>query len=1056
MLLNNEARYLIRQPLLWLACIILPLVAYVFAIGIGGIDALADKRLQALHMTLLMMSLPLLIAALTPLILLRDQHYQMAELILVTPQSRYKRLAVRVLMLFFVSAALMLLGFMLMWFSLSLQFDFQWPLLALSFYNFALLALPTCAFLASLASYLAQRFESAVVIYAFFGALWLAYIILASMTGSPMLAGSSIVDPLLFESLRWLDPFGITALLAFYQSPELRLFGDWIFYLNRLGYCLLALGLFYASLKSTPFKSSIALRLPDNLSATTDLSYSAFTSHPSAVKQLVQLSWLAISGLLQQRLNQLILIGWGLLMFNEVLSAMNYAEPLAVLQATSLDALNRISSDVLPLMGCLLALLWSWQLCWRNRQTHMAELVASAPVRSGVLMFSHVVALTVLLSLLMLLTALASLAAELVANSNILPIQYVMQLSIAGLSLMVLGALFIASHTLCRSPLLAAAGCIGILLMKYTPLSGTLGLTHTLWKIASSPLQAADAYWGYEQSLSVHWPFMSFWLLVCLCLLWLAAKCSHRGTSFIIHKTRKLGLGSIALLALTVVVGFNLHNNIIDERPLLNSDMREQWRAEYEKNYAHWANMAQPTISQIDSTVDIFPQIGQAKFALTYTLENLSAQAIDKLLIGNDIATGLAQLSLSVDSTRQYDPKLNQTIVSLSKAIKPGEQLTMWSNLTFVQPKLWPAVMHQLVKPSFSYLRGSGLLPTVGFQPHYQLRDELLRAEHGLSPLNLAKPSVLFAQQQATQADYDWVRLRSVVSTSDDQTPLAQGNLLKTWQQDGRTFAEYQTHGPIRNMPVWLSVAPHVITRQQGSTLLSVFSPPDTADAADLNLQAMQDTLKWMTKHIAPYRGSHLTMIAMPNIGPTGYALPQVLMINHRVGFRAKPADDAGFDQRYRRAVHETAHQWFGHDLGNGVLTDRAFLVESLAKYVELVLIEQKYGATSMQALVDYERQRYNTALKRSTTKIQALVDATEGFEQYSRATLVFAVLRQQLGDQVICAALRQLWQQHAYPNPPASSMDFVRALKTQVDPEQQVLVDELLLGMDVEPLMME
>jgi hypothetical protein len=383
----------------------------------------------------------------------------------------------------------------------------------------------------------------------------------------------------------------------------------------------------------------------------------------------------------------------------------------------------------------------------------------------------------------------------------------------------------------------------------------------------------------------------------------------------------------------------------------------------------------------------------------------------------------------------------------------PGESFTLWTKLSFKQPQHWPAVMHQMVKPSFSYLRGVPLLPTVGFQPQYQLRDEQLRQKYGLAPLNLDPPSRLFADVKSTQVSYDWTSMHSTISTSTEQVPLAQGQLIKSWRVNGRNYAEYQTAGPLRQALVWFSLPQHSIKRQSGSTLLAVYSPENSA-AADLNMQAMLDTFNWMTSNIAPYRGSTLSLIASPDFGSTGYALPQMIMIDHRVGFRALPAKDAGFDQRYRRAVHETAHQWFGHDLGNGVLEDGAFLVESLAKYIELVLIEQRDGVDAMQAIVDYERQRYKAAITRSTERTKALIDATENHDMYSRATLVFAILRDKLGDDVICQTLRILWQQHAYPKPPATSMDFVRILKSQVNPEQQMLVDELLLGTDIAGLL--
>lgn len=1056
MLLINEWRYLMRQPLLWLACIILPCIAYLFAVGIGSIDTLADKHLQALHMTLMMMCLPLLSGALAPLVFLRDQTNDMAELILVTPQSTIYRLFNRLLILFLVCAGLLLLSFFIIWLLLSQTYGFQLSLLTLALWDFALMALPACAFFSALACCLAQRFTSSVVIYATFCSAWLVYIMLASMTGSPMLAGSTITSPWLFESMRLLDPFGNTALLALYQTPEASLYGDWIFYLNRLAYCILAAGLFYTSLKLKPYTTKHVPSLADSdLRSQSSQVYQFVGATPSAINQLVHLTYLSITTLLKQRLSQLILVGWSLLMMSEILSGINYAEPLSVLKPTSLDALNRISDDVLPLLGSFLVLFWSWQLCWRNRQTAMAELISAAPVRSGIILCSQVIALGTMILLLILLTSLVGFVAQTLANSEIQLMQYLSQLGKAALSLLLLGAIFTAFHNIFRSPLVAVACCVAILVMKFTPISGSLGLTHTLWNIAASPLQPADAFWGSEQSQSVYWPFMSFWLVCTATLIYIAMQWSHRTASFMNHRRWKLSISSSLLLILTLGTGLNLHSNIIAERPLMSSDMREQRRFDYEQQYSNWAAVAQPVISHIDAKVDIFPLRGDAKFNLIYTLENHTEQAIDSLLIGHYSASPLDELSLSVAHTRDYDQQLGQYKLTLAEAIQPSDNLQLSMGLTFKQPQHWPAVMHQLVKPSFSYLRGIPILPTIGFQPQYRLRNETLRQEYGLAPLNLAKPSVLFAMPQTSQAHYDWASIHSVVSTNAQQVPLAQGELVKQWQQNGRNYREYQSKGPIRNASVWFSVPNNSIKGQSGVTLLEVFSP-ENSQAAELNMQAMEDTLNWITAHIAPYRGSRLSLIAMPDIGPTGYALPQMIMINHSVGFRAEPAPEAGFDQRYRRAVHETAHQWFGHDLGNGVLEDSAFLIESLAKYVELVMIEQRYGIDAMHALIDYERQRYKVAVMRSAEQTPSLIDATESYDLYSRATLVFAILRQTLGDELITQALQRLWQQHAYPLTPATSMDFVRVLKAQLTAEQQALVDSLFLGTDNKALLVQ
>ena len=1062
-LLNNERRVLQRQPLLWLALVLIPLAAVIFASGIGGIDDVADKRLQALHMTLLMFYLPLLCGALAPLLLLRDNHHDMTELVHTVPVTLAQRLLARSGTLFVLCAALMLTGFVIIGVLLSQQFGYQPQLLWLTLWNVAFMALPACAFYAVLAACLAQRFTSNVSLYAVFAALWLLYLFLASINGAPMLAGSSISSTTLFNIMRLLDPFGNTALVALYQHNPPQLYGDTWFYLNRLLYCLLSTALFGLSLRLKPYQKSLK-PLPglsdNNYPAKVD--YQSATANTSGAAQLWQLCRVALQGLLQQRLNQLILLGWILLLFSEVLSAIDYAEPLAVLQPTSLDALNRIAYDVLPFLGSLLTLLWSYQLSWRNKHSAMAELIAASPVRSSILLASQVIAMVVLVMLLTLLSAVACVAAEWLANSQIQLMVYPAILGKVALSQALLGALFCVFHALCRSPLIAAACCVVALLLKYTPLSGKLGLTHTLWNIAGSPLRQADAFWGFEQSQTVFWPFMSFWLLLTLSLLWLASRWSHRSGGYSNAKRWTLNLSSSALLLLALASGVQLHLNIRAERPLMSSDLRVQWRASYEQRYTSWANKAQPTLQHIDAVVDFYPQQGMAALTLDYRLTNNSKQPVSELLVGNYAATAVTDLSVNVAHNLKADAELGQFILTLTQPLAPGDSLQMHSKLTFKQPRYWPAVLPQFVKPSLSYLRAIPLLPTIGFQSEYLLRDTELRANYGLAPLALAKPSELFAKTEnlepvhpAAVAQYNWLTLHSVMSTDIGQTPLTQGEALRQWQHEGRQYAEYRTRTPIRNALAWFSVGGQALREQQGDIQLTLYSPQINA-AAELNMQAMQDTLSWMQQHIAPYRAKQLTLLTMPDIGATGYALPQLMLINHTVGFRAMPSSDAGFDQRYRRAVHETAHQWFGHDIGNGVMADSAFLTESLAKYIELVMIEQHYGIDAMQALVEYERRRFQQAVRRSTSHSSAIVDATDAANLYSRATLVFAILRQRLGDERICHALRQLWQQHAYPNTPATSMDFVRLLQTTAPPEQQQLITELLLGTDVNLLLSE
>jgi len=118
------------------------------------------------------------------------------------------------------------------------------------------------------------------------------------------------------------------------------------------------------------------------------------------------------------------------------------------------------------------------------------------------------------------------------------------------------------------------------------------------------------------------------------------------------------------------------------------------------------------------------------------------------------------------------------------------------------------------------------------------------------------------------------------------------------------------------------------------------------------------------------------------------------------------------------------------------------------------VLIEQRYGKEAMQSLVDYERQRYQHALRGRLTATRAIIDATSSPDVYARATLVFARLRELVGDEPIVSVLKQLLEQNAPGKKSVTSMDFVIRLLASTDAQYHDEIRQLLLGPEVKGLL--
>jgi hypothetical protein len=1046
MLFINEWRYCLRQPLVLFCMILMPFFSIILSGGAQEGSYNPGSQLQLSHVILLMMVLPIVLGALSPIVFLRDTSSHMIELINCTPITHKKRWLLRYGTMVSLLFALFVVCFALVLALYTAEFAFSAELLNITMLNLLLLVLPSILLTTAFSLWLSTYWQSAMVMYVWIAALGIIYLLLGSMAGSPVLAGSSVISDSFYNTMLWLDPYGISALLDninsvnTYTSVELLT--------NRLIYLLITVALVYVTLTKKP-KEKIGEKRASSLK-TESLSKQTNTKNKRTIRlpssPFIQLIKVSFFTLLHSRITQVILLIWPMIIFNEVMSGISYAETLSVISPNSIDALNLVAFDLFSVLGAFVVALWSWFICSRDKSYNIAELIAAAPISNRQLIGAHIIALGLMTVILLLLTFVGSSLAELLSGSEWLFDHYLLQLGLSGLPLLLLGTLFICLHHLCRSSATAGGIVVFIILIKFTPIMTALGMTHTLWNIAGSPLQAPDNFWGYSASISLYLPYMAVWITACISLVLLAISRSHRGT----------GLGKLSIMSLpksvlvsfivTVLAGLSLHFALVDEKPLTNSDKREAWKVQYETNFAHWQHKAQPAVVHIDSEIDIYPSQELANFKVSYTLENRTTTPIEQVLIGRYGNYAFGDITLDGATLVEFDDELNQGIYQFSQKLMPGQQRVMHAEFSYQQSQYWPHRSHQVVKAEFAYFRANPLLPTVGYQAVHQLGNAQLRAKYKLKEIENLAPLELFKEEANEAGTYQWASLSTVISTKAGHHAISQGELINSWNEGQRSFFKFQTKQPVHAIPTWLSVPYAALTQETQGTKLNVYSPQNN-EATQINIKAMADTLTWFAENIAPYSGAQLNLVAIPDIGSNGYALPQIMLIKHTVGFRAKPSTDAGFDQRYRRAVNETAHQWFGHGIGNGVPTDRSFLSESLVKYIELVTIEKHYGNEAMLALVQLEQERYDLSQRSNLQTPVALVDAIQAHDMHSRATLAFAKLRETVGDKPITRALKSLWLQHAYPNIPATSMDFVRALKRHSAAKLHPVIDELFLS---------
>jgi hypothetical protein len=1048
--LRNEARLLMRHPLTWAAIAGSAVFAFLFSRGAPFVPA--DETLHELlrlNLMVPMMFLPFVAGALAPMVLLRESATGAAEMFGSYPVTLRQWLVTRVGALFLLLLLGSLIAQVLFFVVLAIEQPAQLPQIAVqSLYWLAIIQIPACLLWAALAARLATWRANSGLLYVACGLLWLVYIAVSTVSGTPLIVGSTVLFEPLSQAMLLLDPYAAASLLA---PAEMRGSKDSIHLLVLGGraFWLLVVLLLLRSIRTTPGDVSRSKRFRGKPAA--DGSGKATKSASWQVPQWAAHYALHLRYAVRDKVFPLLAFAWIVLFLTGAIGGMDYAEPLSRVDPDSRDALNRVVWDLLIPAGALLLLYLADRICRLYPAAQMHELFAASPYHASKLMLVQLAAIWSLTGGFILAAGLSVMAAQAIAGSPIQPDEYPFQLWPAFSRLALFGAIFVAIHGIFRSRIVANLAAFAVMALGVFRVLAMLSIHHPLARPMGTPISMPDHYWGYGGGLYGHHYFLVFWTIIVLVFVVVAIALHHRTLPFA-HKRLRERLRNPAMVigvlgaALASWTGLSIHSALGEEGALSTPQDRIAWRAAYERDFGEWSNRPQPEIAEISSKVDFFPDQQRARLVAELILVNRTNSPIERVLVGRNQLSGGGHESISFEAAQLAfeDGATGQKVYTLDQPLLPGDEARLHFALEIAQSGLAPASMPLVLRPSYNSLPAYALLPVIGYNRELELRDPANRREHGLPELDARLPSQL--PDAAYSRERDTVMLDSVVSTSRGHSAVAQGRLLERRERDGRVYSRYRTEQPIRRLPAFFSVSWEAQSIGIGPHDASIHVPT-AVSKSDPNFLAMEDTVSLLSEKIAPYQGSAIHLLAVPEIGFTGFALPQIIQVSNRLAFRAEPDEGAGFSQAYRRAAHETAHQWFGHLLGHGIADEHAFLVESLAKYVELPVIEQRFGKTAANALVEWEWGRYRAALRDARAEISPLIDAEDVEDQYSRSTIVFACLRELVGDDAILDAASALAGKTLNQGHAMRSIDFVNELASATTPDQTATVRSLLLG---------
>jgi hypothetical protein len=222
--------------------------------------------------------------------------------------------------------------------------------------------------------------------------------------------------------------------------------------------------------------------------------------------------------------------------------------------------------------------------------------------------------------------------------------------------------------------------------------------------------------------------------------------------------------------------------------------------------------------------------------------------------------------------------------------------------------------------------------------------------------------------------------------------------------------------------------------------------PPDPAGRIDELTRNLLDTLDFMTEEFGPSQIRNLAVTPIP--GTFGQGFPGLVYLSTLAYIDPGQLPSAlrgRLEQTFYSELlesHEVAHQWWGNLVVPASYHDD-WLIESLANYSALLLLERKKGVKALEAVLDNYRTHLLTKTESGRT-LEAAGPIIWGYRlessltpdgwrsvTYEKGTWIIHMLRRRLGDDKFLALLREVSSHHH-----SISTEEFRVLASQYAPK--------------------
>ena len=705
----------------------------------------------------------------------------------------------------------------------------------------------------------------------------------------------------------------------------------------------------------------------------------------------------------------------------------------------------------------LVAIYYSGELVWRERDRRMHEIIDAAPIPDWAFFIPKTLAVSLVLVSTLCVGVLTAITVQLLRGYFNLELGkyamwYVLPQALDWVLLSVLAVFF---QTL--SPQKFIGWGLMVLYLISTLVLNNLGFEHNLYQYAGAPgvplsdMNGQGRFW-----IAAAW-FKLYWTAFALILSVLAYGLWRRGTETrLMPRLRRLpsrlrgGAGLIMAASLLVFVGTGgfiyLNTNVWNVyRTQIEG---EKWLADFEKALLPYEKQPQPRIYNVQLNIDLYPHEPRVVTRGVYAFENKTRAALREIHLNFDRDLKVDALSIEgARPTKTYD-KFNYRIFTFDTPMQPGERRRLTFTTSRAQKGFKNSGNASRIVDNGTFISDTEIAPTFGISRNGLLEDRAKRRKYGLPPeLRTAKLGDEASRGYTyLRPDSDWVQADLTVSTLADQTPIAPGYKVSEIVADGRRTVHFRTEAPIQNFFSIQSARYKVRSELYKGIDLAIYYDPQHAWNIERMLKAMKASLDYYQANFSPYQFRQARILEFPDYAQFAQSFANTIPYSEGIGFIANYKDPEKIDLVTYVTAHELAHQWWAHQVIGADQQGSTVLSETLSQYSALMVMENLYGPEKIRKFLSYELRNYLGS--RGSEAVEELPLArveNQGYVHYNKGSLVMYRLKDELGAEAVNRALRRVLTQYAFKAAPyPTSMDLIAALRAEAPADKQALITDL------------